>query len=595
MPVNRVTRGFWWSARRGARLFMGTALLATVGHGVVLADPVATGSLTFTIGPNSTYTGTETFDDATFHVFGTPIDLGTAVGSAGFVGSYVLTSGTAGTGQNHAEASDPAVLHYDAAGAFICDASGCTSGAPGFFVLTLDNLGGTALAGLPPGLTYTFDGQSMDTDANLDFSGTFTINAYRSSATPMSPAGCSGAGCAVTTSTSGTFAAPSGAVVPILLDITFADVSAAGATTAVGLANVAAAPPSNIVLDAPGFPAIFFDVSTTAAVSPPVTVCFHYADADDDGIVDGSTVPATALRLLHRSSASGAFVDETVLPVDTTDEEVCARTSGLSPFAVGVSAGCGNGLVENGEECDDGAGNGRPGACCSTACATVTCSGCADVPRTDCKTPTVSPGVAARDRHRDADHARPADVEVDEGAGHDARRVRESDRDRRLFPVRVRRLRSGGLRALPGDHPGGGYVRSQGVLEGQQHRLQVHRPVRHGRRDQEGEPQSGIGREGGRLGQGEGRESPRRRSSHPAGAASDRAAPARRAMLGRDLLERAAQHRDEVQGAVRLIGARSDASEVQPGCASPGPGARSAWAARARRTGGCRRPCRSPA
>ena len=53
-------------------------------------------------------------------------------------------------------------------------------------------------------------------------------------------------------STSGTVAAPSGAVIPIPLDITFAAVGAAGATTTVGLANVAAAPPSNIVLDAEG-------------------------------------------------------------------------------------------------------------------------------------------------------------------------------------------------------------------------------------------------------------------------------------------------------------------------------------------------------
>src|SRR4029077_2100892 len=390
MRANRATRGFWWIARRGTRLTVVTALLAAVGHGVVLADPVATGSLTFTIGPNSTYTGTETFDDATFDVFGTPIDLGTAVGSAGFVGSYVLTSENAGTGQNHAEASAPAVLHYDAAGAFIFDASGCTSGAPGFFVLTLGNLGGTAVAGLPPGLTYTFDGRSMDTAANLDFSGTFTINAYRPSATPMSPAGCSGAGCAVTTSTSGTFAAPSGAVIPIPLDITFADVDAAGATTTVGLANVAAGPPSNIVLDAPGFPAIFFDVSTTATVSPPVTVGFPSPAADHDGSVGGGAVPAPALLLLHRSSATGAFVDETVLPVDTGDEEVCAVTTGLSPFALGVSAGCGNGLVESGEQCDDGAGNGKPGACCSASCTTVTCSGCASVPRTDCKAPTIA-------------------------------------------------------------------------------------------------------------------------------------------------------------------------------------------------------------
>jgi hypothetical protein len=109
------------------------------------------------------------------------------VGSAGFVGSYVLTSGTAGTGQNHAEASDPAVLHYDAAGAFICDASGCTSGAPGFFVLTLGNLGGTARPAFRPG-SPTPRRSVEDTDANLDFSGTFMINAYRPSATPTSAA-----------------------------------------------------------------------------------------------------------------------------------------------------------------------------------------------------------------------------------------------------------------------------------------------------------------------------------------------------------------------------------------------------------------------
>lgn len=140
-------------------------------------------------------------------------------------------------------------------------------------------------------------------------------------------------------------------------------------------------------------------MSTTAAVTPPVTVCFHYADVNDDGIVDGSTVPAAELRLLHRSSPTGAFVDETVLPVDTTDKEVCAETTGLSPFAVGVAAGCGNGLVDDGEPCDNGAANGTPGNCCTATCTLVICAGCdacipsrgcVASPQPNCRTSTVS-------------------------------------------------------------------------------------------------------------------------------------------------------------------------------------------------------------
>jgi len=369
-----------------------------LGAGTVRADPVGSGSLNFTVNSGSTYVGTETFDDRTFDVFGTPVDLATAVGSTGLSGSFTLV-GNGGTTMLHAQASDPSLLQFDGTGDFVCDPSGCTSGAPSFFVITVSNLSGSALSGLPPGLTYTFDGQSVDTDPMAGiFSGTFTINAYEPSATPASTPGCSGAACAVTTSTSGTFAAPSGALVPIPLDITFADVTTAGTTTVVGLSNVAATPPSNVVLDAPGFSAIFFDVSTTAAVTPPVTVCFHYADMDHDGIVDGSTVPATALRLLHRSSPTGAFVDETVLPIDTVDQEVCAQTAGLSPFAVAAEVGCGNGLLDAGEQCDDGAANGTPGDCCTATCTQVICAtcdacqpslGCVSAPQPTCRTSTL--------------------------------------------------------------------------------------------------------------------------------------------------------------------------------------------------------------
>jgi cysteine-rich repeat protein len=386
-----------WQMRHGGPWSL-LALTLVLGAGTVRADPVATGSSNSSLTSEFTYAGTDTFDDQTFTVFGTPVDLATTVGSISLSGSFTLVD-TSGTTVFHAQASDPTVLQFDGSGDFICDPSGCGSGAPFFFVTMISNLSGTAVSGLPPGLTYTYDGQAIDTDPMTGtFSGTFAINAYQPSATPASSPGCSGTACAVTTTTSGTFAAPSGAQVPIPLDITFADVATAGTTTVVGLSNVAAAPPSNVVLDAPGFSPIFFDVSTTATVTPPITVCFHYADADDDGIVDGTTVPVTALRLLHRSSPTGAFVDETVLPVDTADQQVCAQTTGLSPFAVGIQAGCGNGLVEAGEQCDDAAANGTPGDCCTATCTLMICGicdacqpslGCVSAPQPSCKTPTL--------------------------------------------------------------------------------------------------------------------------------------------------------------------------------------------------------------
>ena len=88
-----------WQAGRGGRWLLMT-LIAMLGARTVRADPVATGSLNFSLTSEFTYAGTDTFDDRTFNVFGTPVDLGTSVGSISLSGSFTL-AGNSGTTTLH--------------------------------------------------------------------------------------------------------------------------------------------------------------------------------------------------------------------------------------------------------------------------------------------------------------------------------------------------------------------------------------------------------------------------------------------------------------------------------------------------------------
>jgi cysteine-rich repeat protein len=137
--------------------------------------------------------------------------------------------------------------------------------------------------------------------------------------------------------------------------ITFSVVDTAGTVTVIQLGNPAAVVPANFQL---ADPPIFFDVVTTASLSGPITVCLPY--------VDGPPLDETQLLLLHEED--GLFVNRTVSR-DTVENRICAEVSHLSQFVVGTSTtACGNGVVENGEVCDLGAGlNGGP-SCCSGTC-----------------------------------------------------------------------------------------------------------------------------------------------------------------------------------------------------------------------------------
>ncbi len=82
---------------------------------------------------------------------------------------------------------------------------------------------------------------------------------------------------------------------------------------------------------------IYFDVATTATISGIVTVCLPYTDADNDGIVDGSSPPIdeNTVQILHEQG--GVFVDRTVSR-DAVDNQVCAEVTALSQFVLGRGA-----------------------------------------------------------------------------------------------------------------------------------------------------------------------------------------------------------------------------------------------------------------
>ncbi|MHC5012584.1 MAG: hypothetical protein ACYTG6_16830, partial [Planctomycetota bacterium] len=118
--------------------------------------------------------------------------------------------------------------------------------------------------------------------------------------------------------------------------------------------------------------ALYYDVTTDVAFSGSITVCLPYPDDDDDGFVDGTTPPIdeTLLRLLHEEGeVITAFVDRTS-SLDTVANVICATTESLSQFVFGAATvTCGDGVVDAGEDCDEGLGaNGDPTTCCTASC-----------------------------------------------------------------------------------------------------------------------------------------------------------------------------------------------------------------------------------
>ncbi len=101
--------------------------------------------------------------------------------------------------------------------------------------------------------------------------------------------------------------------------LTFSAVTQAGATS-LTTSSSGPQPPAGFSL---GDPATFYELTTTALFSPPITVCIDYSGV--------SFTDASQLQLFHFES--GAWVDRTISR-DTINSVICASVDSLSPFAV---------------------------------------------------------------------------------------------------------------------------------------------------------------------------------------------------------------------------------------------------------------------
>ncbi|MEW6683481.1 MAG: SBBP repeat-containing protein [Nitrospirota bacterium] len=103
------------------------------------------------------------------------------------------------------------------------------------------------------------------------------------------------------------------------MTVTFASVTVPGKTT-VTTNSTGPTPPAGFQL---GDPPTYYDITTTAAYTAPVTVCLNYDPVQYSD--------PTALRLLHYEA--DAWTDVTTTN-DTTTNMICGEVSSLSPFIV---------------------------------------------------------------------------------------------------------------------------------------------------------------------------------------------------------------------------------------------------------------------
>jgi len=103
--------------------------------------------------------------------------------------------------------------------------------------------------------------------------------------------------------------------------MTFNQVTEAGMTSLTTSSSNPTLPPTGFELAG-----TYYEITTTADYSPPVTVCIQY---DDTGM---TLAQEDALRLYHYEG--GAWVNVTDLPVDTVNNIICGTVTSLSPFAI---------------------------------------------------------------------------------------------------------------------------------------------------------------------------------------------------------------------------------------------------------------------
>jgi len=342
-------------------LLLGLALAA--GPGPAAADIAAVGAVTTSTDlsqPQAGGGGTTTWNDEVHDVLGLAnVNLGQSVGTTTHTSIGTFLTGDPPTGSVSLSAtSAPGVLDYASSqGSFVCADSLCS-----FVSVTypLDTISGSAVGTDPgdlpdAGVSYVLDssGTCVLTGNLFECSGQSVINAVPILSTP--------AGANVTVAVDTTYLNPiTGTEEALTIDVTYDSVATAGTTTIQPLASADGPVPANLAVAVGGYQALFFDVTSDASFSGDVAICGDIQDADNDGLVDDTTVDECDLRLLHRES--GSFVDRTTLGaacplpsaaltcpgasgpgsepcIDTLANRICAQVSSFSPFAVAVQTG----------------------------------------------------------------------------------------------------------------------------------------------------------------------------------------------------------------------------------------------------------------
>jgi len=351
---------------------------------------------------NNLFCASFTFNNNNYDVFGDNINLSTLAGS-------LFCSGTVTPGVVSGTCISSVSDAFNFSGDFgaICDPPGCL-GDVSFISTAISGVSGSVDTTLAP-VTYTIDGAatfvggfpaSIIPGCSLTnvarYTGTSGISAFEQIVTdPDNP----------TVETEAVFFNPiTGQEVSIEVDIGFGGVNGAGVTTVTASSNVTGNLTANFAASVGGFQAAFLDIVTTAPYTPPITICTTYEDsAPDNGVVDGTTIPESALTFTHEEA--GVFVDRTSSH-DTANNIICATVNSLSNFGVVVRTAGLCSMVGN--PCDDGnactltdvcngslqcVGSGAPDCDDGVACTLDSCvapAGCVHGPRTTCLAATKS-------------------------------------------------------------------------------------------------------------------------------------------------------------------------------------------------------------
>lgn len=302
--------------------FLGLALAALGTGTAAWAGTAGTGTFNIAVSgfpPNVNFTGAMTFDNQTFDVGGTNVNLGMSVGSRNYSGMAQVNVAALSATFNLMTTNMG--FGFTGAGAGACQ-SACIGGTA-TFAGGLTSITDPGML-LPTDHDYTFDGTVAINFLGMGPGGSFALNAF--------PKLFTGMGSGVTVGGADTFYDTRLDLIRnFLAQVTYATVGSPGDTTIYALTALPGALPGGITLDQAV--STFLDIVTDAGVTGPIEVCVGYTDSEPDGVVDGTSIQVAQLRLLHGTVVGGAFVDVTTT---VGGGLVCGQVTTLSPFVMGV-------------------------------------------------------------------------------------------------------------------------------------------------------------------------------------------------------------------------------------------------------------------